>query len=397
MTKNFARLGSIAFVAIAAFSAHVSAQVDGSLGDAAGTGGGTASGGSGGTGGSISKSNLGKACTSDTQCGGDLVCITQAGGAVLPGGLCSKPCGNEVSPDAFCNARSPGSICINLAAGTSEAYCVQSCTVGNDLSCFAREDAACTELTDGSHACIPICNDDTQCTSFTHPFCSGESSWCETAADPGRLPLGARCNPNAVVDECADGTCYVYDAVGNGFCSSSCRIGTVPQCGWNGTSTTAEGLCLLVVDSAASSADLGFCSQLCNCDADCLGPGFVCNPLTALSQLGKAGYCFLFTSADGGTDPGIPTCPGAGGTGVPDGSLGSGAVGGAGAVGGSAGSGGTAGTSRDAGAEASTSVGGSREGSGCGCRTAGGAANRPSAWLVLLIGLLAYRRRRPAG
>ena len=174
-------------------------------------------------------------------------------------------------------------------------------------------------------------HDDAQCTDATHSFCSGESNWCTTAADPGTLPLGSHCDPNAAVDECADGTCFLYDDAGNGFCSSACRIGTVPQCGWDGQSTDASGLCLLVVDSNASNADVGFCAQLCNCDADCLYPGFICNPVSALGQLGKAGYCFKFASDGGTADVGIPTCPG--GTGGTGGTGAGGAAGVAGAAG----------------------------------------------------------------
>jgi hypothetical protein len=314
----------------------------GAGGGVVGTGG---KGGSGGTGGgtdaTISKSNLGRACTSDTQCGEGLTCVTEVGGSVLPGGLCTKPCAgvqDALSSDAYCAEEAPGAICVGLASGDANAYCLQGCTVGTDTSCFGREDAACEELTDGSHACIPICNADAFCTTSTHPNCSGETTWCETAPDPGTLPLGSHCDPNAAIDECAEGTCFLYDDAGNGFCSSPCRIGTVPQCGWDGTSpTAADALCLLLLDSQASNADLGYCSQLCNCDADCRYPGFVCNPLTALSQFGKAGYCFLFTGADGGTEPGIPTCPGSGGTG------GTGGTGGAGGASGQSGAAGAAG------------------------------------------------------
>jgi hypothetical protein len=389
MKRELAWVGLVASVAIATFSAGGLAQVDGSPG----TGGTTATGGSGGTGGAIANSRLGSACTSDAVCGAGLRCVTQVGGSVLPGGLCTAPCGNEVDFDAFCGAISTGSLCVTLGTGLNEAYCLQSCTVGNDVSCFAREDAACTELTDGSHTCIPTCNGDVQCTDFTHPFCSGESSWCETAADPGTLPLGARCNPNAAVDECADGACYEYDAAGNGFCSSACRIGTVPQCGWDGTSTTANGLCLLLLDSFASSADLGFCAQLCNTDADCLFPGFICNALSGLSQFGKAGYCFNFDS-DGGTSVGIPPVGGTGGSAGTAGTGGIGGISGTGGVGGTSSASGGAGASRDAGTEAGTFSGGSSKGSGCGCRAVGSGSSGSGAWLTLVVGLLACGRRR---
>jgi hypothetical protein len=81
--------------------------------------------------------------------------------------------------------------------------------------------------------------------------------------------------------------------------------------------------------------DRGSCAKLCNCNADCtaLNPDLVCSSLVEdapnlVQATRQRGYCSLPIAADGGVDPGIPSCN----------------TGGAGGSAGTGGRGGTAGT-----------------------------------------------------
>jgi hypothetical protein len=198
-------------------------------------------------------------------------------------------------------------MCVGIGPlGLEQPWCMQGCTLGLDSGCLAREDAACSSLYDSvgsvvGSACIPMCTNDAQCPSGS--VCNGESSLCSTLADPGTLPYGSPCDYTAV-DACADGLC-VPDDNGLGFCSAACRSGTVPQCGWSG-GTSMPAMCGLFFGAAGGLADLGFCLQACNCNADCTArnPAFICNPDSTLAAYGKAGVCYLDFGLGG-----IPTCP----------------------------------------------------------------------------------------
>jgi hypothetical protein len=86
-------------------------------------------------------------------------------------------------------------------------------------------------------------------------------------------PLGAPCDPDAEVSECA-GICVEVD--GAAFCSRRCVLGDAADC--NGTSApdASSGLCRSTEEVIGSVGDVGFCSLLCDCDTDCGHADLLC-------------------------------------------------------------------------------------------------------------------------
>jgi len=77
-----------------------------------------------------------------------------------------------------------------------------------------------------------------------------------------------------------------------GFCSGLCRLGEA-GCGVNPSTTGKRDVyCLFPTDPAADFADLGFCTELCDCNEDCANPDFVCTPVQGLvKEAGRIGAC----------------------------------------------------------------------------------------------------------
>lgn len=339
----------------------------GLLGGSAGVSSGGRSGGSGGggtssTGGSPGKvGNLGRACATDATCGTNagLTCITDP---AVPHGLCSAAC--TVNSD--CEKLSAGSLC-------NTDLCIEGCSVGSGAAtkCHDRGDFSCqffdtvktTDLCSNDDdcpsssvcdsgtcltvitACQPNCASDDDCTGG---FCNIGTGFCQSTK-PSGLAVGSSCKPGMMPDPCA-GMCIGDSAGTFSLCSGICTFGVLGGCGWNGTGKADAG-CLFVpryVKSSPDAGDLGYCGQLCDCNADCRNPTAKCLSFAAAGlddyeiAYGRKGYC-------GTADPSdvvIPSC-GAGGAGGGGGaggeSAGGGESGGApGTAGGGAGGGGGA-------------------------------------------------------
>jgi hypothetical protein len=100
-------------------------------------------------------------------------------------------------------------------------------------------------------------------------------------------------------------------------CSRRCIYGSADDCG--NMQLAQPGLCF-IPEGAGSIGDVGFCSQLCDCDGQCLHSGMICDPFMdpPLEELLQAkGVCLPPDSppsgqsdagADAGSPVGIP-CP----------------------------------------------------------------------------------------
>lgn len=368
-------LSSITVLTVSCGSDELTGDIGSEGGDDGGGVGGTS--GSGGKAGGFSTagkggsapsgSNLGRACGASTSCGEGLECLTPLD---LPGGLCTTECFS----DEDCQVFGALGTCRPEGGG----ICLQGCQSGGiGLKCHNREDMVCSpyELVRGEScsgpadcgdnevcsqgvclsaltACMPSCGSDADCSDGT--FCSLELGSCAREKKEG-LPIGTACSPADDEDPC-EGFCLRYGPGDDeGFCSGYCRSGFdagLPGCGYDADSTNIGAACLYPsAFLSGEEGDSGFCGQLCDCDAECLTPGFRCVDIAELSNgaavslFGRRGWCEIIDEDDDVAS--IPECDGAAGSGAG----GAGGAGGESSVGGAGGAseGGSGGADESAG------------------------------------------------
>lgn len=264
---------------------------------------------------------IGRACRTDTDCGGGKAfCLTPtenvSGMGGPPNGICVGDCTLNAGA---CATIDPLSVCVAFSAAGGKAYCLESCTVGAgaagaDPKCHNRPDVACddsTGTTPGEGICVPSCRGDFDCGARK---CDVGTGFCnDSAVLTGTQPIGSSCDPKAAIDRCV-GACFPLDAAGTaGICGGLCTIGTV-GCGQT-TDPTAQldAACLVdgTVIGQGDIGDVGLCGALCDCDTQCTAKGQVCRPGEASMQsaLGRAGYCGGSVDQTGTSVAHLAACP----------------------------------------------------------------------------------------
>ena len=310
------------------------------------TGGGPGATGraTGGTGGGTVATKLAKACVNDGECGAGLTCITPDSAAWDGEGPAHGYCTATCTAAADCAAFDPTAECVSFDG--TQGYCLSGCTVGAPFGpgkCQGRADVGCNQFlrgtavapcgannacpagqacaTDGQchetfSACAALCAIDADCP--TGHTCNPGSGLCTTTAPTGK-DLGQSCKstPSGTPGECK-GFCVGVTGTTERFCSQLCVVGVPNSCGWAGPGNKGDALCGLVFDQAATAGDVGACSYLCDCNADC-PTGYICEPdADVQTNVLRAGSCSPATGADAGA--GIVSCTdaGTGGTGGTD-------------------------------------------------------------------------------
>lgn len=295
----------------------------GSNAGASGSGAGTGAGGSGTTG----LTPIGQACLRDTDCGTQgLKCLLPTGtdfaGGGVANGLCTLDCtafynaASQVTTANPCAAIDANAICLGVTTAPTQAFCVESCTIGPVPStvtkCHARRDMACADpMSIGQGFCQPTCRGDFDCP--TPRVCDLGAGTCTDPISASRnLPLGSKCDPTqGAVDTCHAACVGVLEGDSSttmiGFCSGSCKLGEV-GCGVDPTSKApTDAYCLFPAENQGDSGDLGFCAELCDCNDDCKNSDFLCNTVTGLkAQIGRVGACGPKSSASASEPNGIP-------------------------------------------------------------------------------------------
>ncbi len=333
----------------------------GSVGRAGAAGTGTAGLSSAGSGSVIPKavSKLATSCTTDKDCGTDLVCITTGSanfnGGGPAGGYCTLPCTGTTDP--ACDALEPGGAsCFNLGTAAAPNWsCLLACVQGGDFDtaankCQGRSDLTCYDVSSTATPrpfCIPMCATDKEC---------GDGSYCDlgagtcTKTKPTGDPVGTACTPatrdtlgNTVAgsNNCKD-LCIRTSADGvmpaTGVCVQFCS--GLYECGYDNEQNKPTGVCYGALSDTFGLLDFGYCLPSCDCTGTCPFSDDVCRAWTStqqsfVSDLGKNGLCV--PDVAGSVE--LTECTGEGGAGGAGGDAG---AGGTSSVAGEAGEGGSA-------------------------------------------------------
>jgi hypothetical protein len=256
-------------------------------------------------------SPLGASCRRDADCGDpELTCLlassTALGGRGPAGGLCTRTCAS----DDDCTKWDASATCQSDSPDPTQLYCFEGCSHDDQYrsprpsasKCHGRTDMACAggELGFAATLCVPACTTDAQCGSGLR--CNPHWGLCQADAPQGD-PVGTACDPRTRPTTC-DGFC-LGSSSGVGICTQVCPLGAPGVCGHDDGGTRREAcLAQLPPNGGTSVGDLGACSKLCNCDADCALAGLVCEPTALAGGTGFRGTC---VAADL-TTVSIPVC-----------------------------------------------------------------------------------------
>lgn len=248
--------------------------------------------GTGGTGGAQEQRPvLGGECRSTGDCPRGAVCLREDDNAFLgggpPKGMCVADCTEDPRVcESFSNA-----VCVDVDdSGESKAYCFSACDYGvaGIAKCGGRPDVAREQLnSDALGFCRPLCTKDEDCAALhcdrRNGVCSGQKTNDE---------LGQPCSPDA---GCAGICVRLNDSVG--ICSHRCVYGSATSCAGAGGS---PGLCALMAPGGAFG-DVGYCAELCDCNAECAHPDVHCDPFstqTVRDLTGHAGVCAVTENSE---------------------------------------------------------------------------------------------------
>jgi hypothetical protein len=186
--------------------------------------------------------NLGNPCASDSDCGGNLLCLTPDGD---PFGLGGGPAEGYCSAPCLGSANCPGSGSVCVGAAGDGGLCLRGCELGVQDDCGGRGNVRCGDIGGGLGTCLPQCASDAACGERR---CDVQRGLCVDALE---------CSSDA---DCDDGICDLE----SGACvpaSPGCTADA--DCASGQLCNTATGEC------AAPPAN-------CTTDADC-APEQLCN------------------------------------------------------------------------------------------------------------------------
>lgn len=274
---------------------------------------------------------VGRACTTDAQCGAGLRCFTSSGNDFLGGGAPNGYCSTTCEEDAQCTELDRSSECVQTVPG-SPALCLRTCRSLPQLSlddntravalqenkCLGRADLVCASeaflglaeflSTRQPGWCYPQCASDEDCPGRRCDLARGV---CVDTPTPG-LPIGARCEGNP---DCAGGLCVSFGN-GNTFCSAPCVFGQPVGCGFGFNASRRSAGCILPQVrgflSTEGAGDVGLCGELCSEASECeqAASGWICElSEDAVELFDRPGICDVPPPPDGGVNGDASTGP----------------------------------------------------------------------------------------
>ncbi len=240
---------------------------------------------------------VGAPCAADTDCEGDLSCLTSSSTLIAGGGIAGGYCTTDCASNADCTRIDPVTACVALGG---QNMCVRLCLsqtppAENEPKCLFRPDLTCVssailsgEQPNGERQvgiCAPQCQSDASCGGRT---CDLARGICTDTPRPGG-PIGTACEG---AEQCAGGVCLGLSQGTESACSAFCTLGAA-GCGFQ-SGETPGAACLLTQIPGEGIGDRGLCIEVCDTPADCIEPGSECAPLEASP---RAGVCVRFTSS----------------------------------------------------------------------------------------------------
>jgi hypothetical protein len=259
---------------------------------------------------------VGRRCQADPDCGEGLRCYQSDANDLFGGGPAGGYCSTVCAGDAVCTAIDRQSQCVGLAG--TQSVCLRTCRnqdpTLSENKCLSRSDVVClsevalgqADFTGARQVgwCFPQCGSDEDCTGRS---CDLSRGLCTNTPVTG-LPIGAYCEDR---EQCSGKLCVVRD-VGQQFCSAPCVLGQPVGCGYGPSVAKRDAGCLGPrfggFLSSEGLGDTGFCTELCDEDADCEQTAerqWVCvKSAGALERFGRAGICDPPPASDAGADGG---------------------------------------------------------------------------------------------
>jgi len=189
----------------------------------------------------------GRACTMDTDCMGDQVCVAFRGGRMctLP-----EPCenGSRSAEEMACGER--GAVCLRagqLTNGETIHFCSRGCSAtanseqlgacGAGFVCTGLWLSDAMGLSDTPTGCRPHCTSNAQCAGITigdagAMTCNVRTGECgANAVNMALRPDGAGCNPRSTTPQCR-GACFGLSSMRpmQGICGSYINLRQTQQC-----------------------------------------------------------------------------------------------------------------------------------------------------------------------
>lgn len=250
-----------------------------------------------GAGGEGALAVLGSACSADEDCPSGASCLREEGEDLFGGGPPGGVCVAECSEDPERCAQFDAAVCVSTHrdGGDAPAYCFPSCAFGESAAakCGPRANVACEALTGDESAgyCRPFCTNDEQCPGA---YCDRRFGVCAASASGGG-DFGGPCSPEAEDSGCSGLCVELTDDYA--VCSHRCSYASTELCS---SADEQPGLCALAAPGGGIG-DIGYCAELCDCDADCAHPEGRCDPFQSEAVrdlVGKAGVCAPTSSGD---------------------------------------------------------------------------------------------------
>jgi hypothetical protein len=249
---------------------------------------------------------IGNACSNDSDCASEAFCLTSESTAFFGGGAPDGICVADCSEDANTCAQFVNAVCISVARESEQtddqsdppALCFEECIIGtrstSDGVCHELPGVACDlleedEEEEGQGFCRPFCTTNADC---GERFCSLKHAVCVEDEVSTNENFGLGCDVDDTSGFC-DGLCLSLTD-DYAVCSHRCIFGEPGDC-FGDDNDIPVGGCLFTSEGG-EIGDIGYCSQLCDCDQQCLAPEAICDLFEDKNlekAFGRLGVCVL--------------------------------------------------------------------------------------------------------
>jgi hypothetical protein len=255
---------------------------------------------------------IGNACSDDSECVSGAFCLTAEDTKFFGGGAPDGICVADCSEDANACSQFVNAVCISVAhqsaqtdgESASAALCFERCIIGTRSTtegvCHDLPGIACDLLEEegeqeGRGFCRPFCTTNADC---GERFCDLKHAVCVEGEVASNENFGLGCDIDDASGFCAGLCLSLTDDYA--VCSHRCVFGEPGDC-FGDDNDLPVGGCLFTSEGG-EIGDMGYCSQLCDCDQQCFAPEAICDLFedeNLEAAFGRQGVCVLSDLAIG--------------------------------------------------------------------------------------------------